>query len=112
MSALVDDADVENALQYLARNSEVAAGAKAQRMRAEYKRKRVKARLMLESNEKAATMREAWAECQQAYVDACEDEIEAIEAEEVHRNRRNAADTVIEAWRTLSSNQRAGANFR
>lgn len=110
--ALATEKMVEDALEYLARNAEVAAGAKAQRIRAEYKRKRVKARLMLDSNEKAATMREAWAETQQAYVDACEDELEAIEAEEAHRNRRNAAEMVIETWRTLQANHRAGNSFR
>jgi hypothetical protein len=57
-------------------------------------------------------MREAWAEAHDLYAEVCEAEALAVEADEFHRNERNKADSIIEAWRTESASQRAGSNFR
>lgn len=112
MPPLVTDEMVSDALKYLAESDVIAAGAKANRVRAEYKRKRTRARLMLASNQSSSALREAWAETQPEYAEACEDEAEAIEAEETHRNKRNTAEAIIEAWRSEQANKRAGSQFR
>ena len=112
MSRLVTDAMVEEALNYLSVSSDHIAAARAMRLRAEFKRKRVRAKLILESNQSSAIMREAWAEAHSLYYEACEDEVKAVEADEHARSERNKAETVIEAWRTENANQRAGSQFR
>lgn len=103
---------VETALDYLATNDEAAAAARAQRVRAEHERKRVRARLILASDEKTAGLREAWAEAHADYGAACEAEALAVEEDELHRNRRNKADAIIEFWRTQEATRRAGKDFR
>jgi hypothetical protein len=109
---IVTDKMVEDSLSYLAESDTLAAVAKANRNRAERNLERVRARLTVESNLGAAPLKRAWAESQPAYEEACENEAEAIETDEQHRNRRNTANTIIEVWRTMCSNQRAGSNFR
>jgi hypothetical protein len=109
---LVTDKMVEDALQWLARSDELAAGAKANRVRMEHRREMVRAKLMLESNETSDNKRRAWAECQPRYVEAVENEADAVEADETHRNKRNTCNAIIEAWRSEQANKRAGSNFR
>jgi hypothetical protein len=109
---IVTNEQVAEALDYLAKHDVVAAGASGMYRRSEYKRKAVRARLIRECNANSADMRVAFAESHPDYVEACEDEAEAYESAEYHRNRRNTCDTIIEAWRTQCSNQRAGASFR
>lgn len=112
MKRLVTDEMMEAALEYLATASEHIAAARARRLRAEFKRKRVRARLMLESNQSSALLREAWAEAHQLYAEACEEEVEAVEADEKARSERNKADTIIETFRTEEATHRAGQSFR
>jgi len=112
VTRLVTDEMVEEALNYLSVSSDHIAAARAMRLRAEFKRKRVRAKLILESNQPSATMREAWAEAHSLYHQACEEEVEAVEVDERARSERNKAETVIEAWRTENANQRAGQQFR
>lgn len=112
MSRLVTDDMIETAIQYLATASEITAAARANRIRAEHKRKRTRAMLILQSQERSATLREAWAEAHDLYSEACEAEAKAVEADEFHRNERNKADTIIAAWQTEGANNRAGGNFR
>lgn len=112
MTRLVTDAMVEEALNYLSVSSDHIAAARAMRLRAEFKRKRVRAKLILESNQPSAIMREAWAEAHSLYYEACEDEVKAVEADEHARAERNKADTVIEAWRTQEATHRAGSQFK
>lgn len=109
---LITDDMLEAAIQYLATSSPHIAASRANRLRAEHKRKRTRAKLILQSLEKSATMREAWAEAHDIYAEACEDEAKAVEDDEFHRNERNKADVLIEAWRTENANHRAGSNFR
>jgi hypothetical protein len=103
---------VEEALNYLATSSDHGAAARAMRLRSEFKRKRVRAKLILESNQPSAIAREAWAEAHALYHEACEEEVRAVEADEQARAERNKAETIIEAWRTQNANQRAGSQFR
>ena len=112
MSRLVTDEMMEEALNYLATSSQIIASARAIRLRAEFKRKRVRAKLILESNATSAIMREAWAESHPVYFEACEEEVKAVEADELARAERNKADTIIETYRTEEATRRAGAGFR
>lgn len=110
--ALISNDKIEAALHFLATSSEEIAAARAQRLRAEFRRKRVKAELIRQANEGSAVMREAWAESHPDYAAACEAECEAVEQDEFLRDRRNGADAVIEAWRSEQANARAGGSFR
>lgn len=114
MSKLVTDDMVEAALDYLAKASQEGASARANRLRAEFKRKRLRSKLILEAPPTctSATLREAWAEAHPDYLLACEDEVKWTEQDELHRGERNRADVIIEAWRTENANNRAGGNFR
>jgi hypothetical protein len=103
---------LEAALDYLATASEHIAAARATRLRAEFKRERVKAKLMLQSNQSSAPMKKAWAEAHEVYFEACEEEVKAVQADEKAREERNKANTIIEAWRTENANRRAGDQFR
>jgi hypothetical protein len=112
VSRLVTDEMVEEALNYLATSSETIAAARARRLRAEFARKRVRARLILQSNLPAASSREAWAEAHELYFQACEEEVKALEEDEYARDRRNKADVILDCWRTENANRRAGSQFK
>lgn len=111
MSRLVTDEMVEEALNYLATSSDHIAAARAMRLRAEFKRKRVRAKLILESNQPSAVAREAWAEAHPLYHEACEEEVQAVEADERARAERNKAETIISTFRTEEATRRAGSDF-
>jgi len=112
VTRLVTDEMVEEALRYLATYSDHIASARAMRLRAEFKRKRVRAKLILESNQPSAVTREAWAEAHSLYHEACEEEVRAVEADEYARAERNKADTIIETYRTEEATRRAGSQLR
>ena len=103
---------VEEALNYLATSSDHIAAARAMRLRAEFKRKRVRAKLILDSNQSSAVAREAWAEAHPLYHEACEEEVRAVEADEHARAERNKAETIIETYRTEEATRRAGSSLR
>jgi len=104
---LISDEMIESAFSWLQDNAGPAAAAKAERVRAEYNVKRVKARLFLESLESSVVARESDAICQAAYDEAVEREAQAVEMDEFHRNQRNKAEAICEAWRSQSANYRA-----
>jgi hypothetical protein len=108
----ITDGMMEEALNFLSTHSEQGAEARANRFRAEHARKRVRANLILNSNEKTSAMKEAWAEQHERYAEAVDAEVEAIRLDEYFRSERNRADAVIEAWRSEQANQRAGNNFK
>lgn len=112
MSALVTDEMVSAALEYLSRSTVDSAKAKAERVMAEHNRKRVRARMILDSDQTTATMREADAEASQPYLEACQAERDAVERDEYHRAARIKADAIIEAWRTENANIRAAEKVR
>ena len=109
---LIPDSLVSQALETLATTAEATAAARAIRLRAEFRRKTVRAGLVLKAEEKTADGRAAWAESHISYIKACEDEVEATERDELLRAQRNDAATVIEAWRTEQASQRAGSSFK
>lgn len=112
MSNLVSDEMVSAALEYLSRSTVDSAKAKADRVMAEHHRKRVRARLILDSDQTTAGMREADAEASEAYGAACLAERDAVERDEYHRAARIKADAIIEAWRTENANIRAAEKVR
>lgn len=109
---LISDAWIEDALNYLATSSEQTAAARANRVRAEFNRKQVRARLILRSPETSVAMRDAWAESHDEYIAACDAEVSAIETDEWHRAQRNKCDAIIEAYRTEQASLRAGGKFQ
>ena len=109
---LITDEAIEEALNYLANSSDIAAAARAALLRSQFERKRVRSKLVLQSNEKTVALKECWAECHPEYISACEDELKAYEADEYYRNKRNACDAIIEAWRSEQANNRAGSSFK
>ena len=112
MSNLVSDDMVSAALTYLSTSTVDSAKAKADRVMAEYARKRCRARLILESDQTSFAMREADAEASEAYLQACQFEADAVERDEYHRAARIKADAIIEAWRTENANIRAAETVR
>lgn len=112
MSALVTDDMVSAALEYLSRSTVDSSKAKADRVMAEHNRKRVRAMMILDSDQTTATLREADAEASQAYYEACQAEREAVERDEYHRAARIKADAIISAWQTENANNRAAERVR
>ena len=109
---LISDEWIEEALNYLATASDQTAAARANRVRAEFNRKQIRARLILSSPESSVAMRDAWAESHRDYATACDEEVAAIEADEWHRAQRNKCDAIIEAYRTEQASLRAGSKFQ
>lgn len=109
---LVTDDMVGAALAYLSSSTMDSAKAKADRVLAEHNRKRVRATLILDSEEKTTAMKEAAAESSTEYWEACKAERDAVERDEYHRAARIKADAIIEAWRTENANIRAAEKIR
>ena len=110
--SLVTDDMVSAALNYLSTSTMDSAKAKADRVMAEHNRKRVRAQLILDSEQTTAGLREADAEASQWYLEACQQERDAVERDEYHRAARIKADAIIEAWRTESANVRIAEKVR
>ncbi len=104
---MIEDSDIEKAVDYLRDNAGKAAKARAERAYMEEYRKTVKAQIMREHDDLAlgAQEREAYADAR--YKQHLEAMREAIEKDEYHRWMQSAADAKIEAWRTMCSNQRS-----
>ena len=103
---MIEDSQVDEALEYLRTNAPIAAQAKANKIYMEEFRKTVKAQQMAKFNSLPvnAQEREAYrSEEYQAYLDAIKD---AVYKDELHRWGMVAATSTIEAWRTQNANQR------
>lgn len=103
---LISDDLVQSAFDWLRENTRPAAAAKAARIRAEHTTKRVKAQMFLEASGSVAE-RDARAIASDEYLEAVDAEASAVEQDEYHRNQRNKAEAIIDAWRTEQSNYRA-----
>ena len=112
MTKFISDDMMEEALTFLATHSALGAEARSDRFKAEHARKRIRANLILTSDEKTSAMKEAWAEQHERYAEAVSDEADAIRNDEYLRAERSRADALIEAWRSEQANQRAGNSFR
>ena len=103
---MIEDSQVDEALEYLRTNAPIAAQAKANKIYMEEFRKTVKAQQMAKFNSLPvnAQEREAYrSEEYQAHLDAIKD---AVYKDELHRWGMVAATSTIEAWRTHNANQR------
>jgi hypothetical protein len=97
---------VHSAVEYLREQSNAAAAAKGNLVRAEYHRRKIRARLILESPHTSQGLREAYAESHEDYAEICEKLAKCEEHYEWHRNERNKAETICEMWRTQSATLR------
>ncbi len=100
MKLIISEELVHEAVDYIAYHGDKAATAKGMQVRAEYRRKRIRAQLILAAPHNSLGMREAWAEASEAYETACEDLAKCEEAVESHRNQRNKSEVICEMWRT------------
>lgn len=98
---------MHDAVEFMRASSGAAAEAKGNLVRADYHRKRTRARLMLEAPHTSQGMREAWAEAHEDYAEICDKLAKCEEQSEWYRNERSKAETVCEMWRTQSATYRS-----
>ncbi len=103
---IVSEEMVHDAFDYLNHQGNQAAQAKGALVRADFYRRRIRARLILEAPHTSHGMREAWAESHEDYADICEKLAECEQEVERHRNARSRAETIIEMFRTESATRR------
>lgn len=103
---IISEELVHTAVDYLTTMSQAAAEAKGNLVRAEYHRKRIRARLILASEQKSQGLREADAEAHDDYAEICEKLAMCEQAYEWHRNERNKCEVVTEMWRTEQASLR------
>lgn len=104
----IRDETVHAAFDTLEAHAQPAAAARAMRERRDDQRRAAKARSLLMTTGNVAE-REAQSILSDEYREACERFYEAVEADEHYRNQRSKCEAIIEAWRTVQSNQRAMA---
>jgi hypothetical protein len=104
--ALIPEKDIEAAVLWLRDSSQECAQARADRL---YLEQHLKTVLATEAaNAEGAMQAREWAARRShAYLTALEGWRAAVEQDEKNRFRREAAIARIEAWRTMSSNERA-----
>lgn len=106
MQPLLTREQIQAAFEVLASPSNEIGAARANLIRKEYRVKRVHAKLMRQAPEGSVEMRKAWATDHDDYAAACDDHAEAEGEWERLKDQRNKAELVMEAWRTMSSNDR------
>lgn len=104
----IRDETVQSAFHILDEATEHASQARMWRERAEDERKEAKARAFLAATGSVGE-REAQAILSDGYREASERFYEAVKADEFWRQNTSKANAIIEAWRTVQSNQRAMA---
>ena len=108
---IVSDNNVQSALEYLAIDPHPLALARKDMTDAENKSKETHARLYLKY-EGTIAEREARSTCNPEYMEAKSAEGESIMEFERHKARKNAAEMLIEVWRTENANIRAAERIR
>jgi hypothetical protein len=103
---IIQEEWVHAAVEYLREQSNAAAVAKGNCIRAEYHRRKIRARLILESPHPSQGLREAYADSHADYEEITEKLAKCEELAEWHRNERNKAETICEMWRTQSATLR------
>lgn len=104
---MISEQDIDRALNYLRDNAEKDAQARAERLYMEQWIKTVLAQEMGKSAATSVSAQEVGARVSEIYVAALQAYRQAIYEDERRRFLRSAAETKIEAWRTMSSNERA-----
>jgi hypothetical protein len=103
---IVKEEWVHDSVDYLMKQSDAAATAKGNLIRADYHRKKIRAQLILSSSHSSLGLREAFAESHADYAEVCEKLAQCEAAVEKHRNLRSRAETICEMWRTQSATLR------
>jgi len=103
---MITDEKIESALNYLAKNVEEAAEARAQKLELTEGRKVIKAELMNQCNETSEAAKERYAYSHPDYKQYLTGLGEAIKQDAVHTFRRESYNATIEAWRTQQANIR------
>jgi translation elongation factor EF-Ts len=103
----ITEGDIEKALDYLRDNAAKAAQARANRIYMEEYRKVVKAQIMGENNETTIGAQERFAYADARYIEHLEAMRTSIFEDEKHRFTLAAAQAKIDAWQTMSANERA-----
>lgn len=104
--ALIDDEKVQAAFNYLHDSAEAAAIAKMRKVRTDFYRKHLKAKLIKESKGTSAAERTTDAEANPKYWEACEEHALAVRDDAWHYSKKGDAEAIIEAWRTEQANLR------
>ena len=104
---MIEDKDIEKALDYLRDSMDDAAEAKANRVYMTEYRKVKKAELMGRCNHEAVNQQERFAYSHAEYKEFLLGLKEAIYQDMKHEFLREAADAKIQAWRTQQANSRA-----
>lgn len=101
-----DQIDPNKAIDFLLKNAEKYAHAKAQRVYLDEFRKSKKALLMNQCDEKAANAREQYAYSHPEYLGVLEGLKSAVEVEEALRWQQIAAQLRVEVWRSQEASNR------
>jgi hypothetical protein len=104
----ITDDDVQKAIDWLRDTALKAAKARAEREYLSEFRKVLKAQIMRENKTESIGAQEAIAYADNRYIAHLDCIRTAIEVDEHLRFLRVAAEAKVEAWRTMSSNERAG----
>ena len=104
---MITDEEIERALAWMVANADKAAKARADRLLIEESLKPIKAKLMKASGQDSIGAQERDALASEAYADALNGFHAAVHEDERFRVLYKSAEARIEAWRTLSSNNRA-----
>lgn len=104
---MITDQEIEKALEWLTTNGRNAAKARAEREYLEEYKGVLKGQIMREHSKESLGAQEALAKSDQRYIDHLNALKQAIERDETFRWNKSAAEAKIDAWRTMSSNERA-----
>lgn len=103
---IVSEEAVHDAMDYIMHSVDAAAEAAGTLERADYNRKAVRSKLILEAPHTTMGMREAWAEAHEKYAVACNQHADAKRAVEWHRNMRSKCEALFDMFRTIQATQR------
>ena len=104
---MISEQEIEEAVDFLHRNSNEAARVRAERMYCEEFRKSLKAILMGEHLGQAVNAQEREAYAHPRYLEHLGEMKKAVFEDEKNRALRSSAEIKIEAWRTQQANVRA-----
>ncbi len=109
---MISDDQIEKALDYLAKNVEASAEARADKWLKVEGRKVKKAKLMSECNEPSEAAKERFAYAHIDYELYLQETAYTIYEDAKHEFRRDAYNATIEAWRSQQANIRAAEKIR
>lgn len=104
---MISTDDVQRAVDFLRDNAEPAAKARAERMYMEAWVKTVLAQEMAKRGSQALGAQERDARCSPGYLASLQAMKESVQEDERQRYLRAAAEAKIQAWQTMSANERA-----